>query len=384
MKKGINLENFIYLTIFLLPSYLVKISIFGLPTNVLEIFILIAFIGLILKRNFRKSIKPGFRIGLGLIFLGLILSVLINKNYAVGLGITKGWFVFPIILAYTAFQVIPQEKRKNIFLALYLSALTIATTSLWYYFSGQVTFDGRLQGIFNSPNYLAMYLAPGIIIGAYSFKSNFFSLVKLRMGHALSFIIILTSFYLTYSYAAWVAVIASILISEAVKNKKNISFKKTALVLSIIILILVSQWNNQKFKDIRTLSERSSLESRIIIWSAAGKILGDNIIFGIGPGTFQDKYLEYQKYLPPYLEWAVPHPHNLYLAFWLYGGILSLIGFIALIIFWLKEILIKEKNSLWAISFAIMLYFLLHGLIDTTYFKNDLASVFWLNFFVLL
>ena len=26
---------------------------------------------------------------------------------------------------------------------------------------------------------------------------------------------------------------------------------------------------------------------------------------------------EYQKHFPPYLEWAVPQPHNLYLAFWL-------------------------------------------------------------------
>ncbi len=35
------------------------------------------------------------------------------------------------------------------------------------------------------------------------------------------------------------------------------------------------------------------------------------------------------------------------------------------------------------ISLAIMLYILLHGLVDTTYFKNDLAVVFWMCFLVL-
>lgn len=35
-------------------------------------------------------------------------------------------------------------------------------------------------------------------------------------------------------------------------------------------------------------------------------------------------------------------------------------------------------------SLGIMFYFLLHGLVDTTYFKNDLAVIFWLNFMMLL
>jgi len=32
---------------------------------------------------------------------------------------------------------------------------------------------------------------------------------------------------------------------------------------------------------------------------------------------------------------------------------------------------------------GVMLYVLVHGIFDTTYFKNDLAVVFWLNFLAL-
>ncbi|MEK7598133.1 MAG: hypothetical protein AAB487_00145, partial [Patescibacteria group bacterium] len=42
-----------------------------------------------------------------------------------------------------------------------------------------------------------------------------------------------------------------------------------------------------------------------------------------------------------------------------------------------------EKSALRAIAMAIMFYILLHGLVDTTYFKNDLAVIFWLSFLIL-
>lgn len=386
-------EYLIYITVFSLPVYLVRFSIFGIPTNALEILMLAVFASWlifpepsswkILELSSRKRIL----LCLGLIFAGLVLSTLMNKNYAAGFGIIKSWFVLPWLFAWIALAAIPEGERKNIFLAYYLSALSVASISLAYYFFGAITFDGRLQGIFNSPNYLAMYLAPAIFIAVAEMQSAKIKMqkdnVKLKIIFFIaSVILILIVFYLTLSYAAWLAVGASLAIVHFIKNKK-IGLRAATIVVLILLSIFISQRNTEKFNNFEKYS-RSSLESRMIIWRSASKLLGDNVVFGIGPGNFQNKYLEYQKYFPPYLEWAVPHPHNLYLAFWLYGGMLSIAGFIALILFWFREVIKKEKNSLWAISFAVMLYFLLHGLVDTTYFKNDLAVIFWLNFFMSL
>ena len=118
-----------------------------------------------------------------------------------------------------------------------------------------------------------------------------------------------------------------------------------------------------------------------MIWRSAIRIISDNWIFGIGPGNFQEKYLEYQKYYPPYLEWAVPHPHNIFLTFWISGGGLALGGFLWLIFLYFQDILeIKKTDALRLVSLGWMLYFLLHGMVDTTYFKNDLAVLFWMAF----
>jgi O-antigen ligase len=371
----------IYLTIFLLPSYLAKFSVLGIPMNMLEILMLAVLASWLIfqKMDIKSFLKLSFRkhvlICIGLILGGLLASTLISGNYATGFGIIKSWFVLPLLFSWAVMQIIPSEEKKNIFEAYFLSALTVAILSLGYYVFGVVTFDGRLQGIFNSPNYLAMYLAPSIIIGAEGILRKISN-----KKYIISLLFIISSFFLTYSYSAWMAVLASLLMAYFIKGKK-FSLRLMVAISLILLALFVSQQNTEKFGNFEKYS-RSSFESRIMIWKSAGKILKDNLIFGIGPGNFQEKYLEYQKYFPPYLEWAVPHPHNLYLAWWLSGGIASFVGFLALIFFWFREMSAKEKNSQWAISLAIMLCWLLHGLVDTTYFKNDSAVVFWLIFWL--
>jgi len=384
----------IYITVFLLPAYLVRLPVFGVSTNILEILMFLTIIAYLAEYKYSSSEfyrnHKAIVWAVVAIFAGLTISTLINHNYAASFGIIKGWFVLPMAFAWVVYADTKSAKDvESIYKWLYLSTFWVAVAGLFYYFTGQLTYDGRLQGIFNSPNYLAMYLSPAIIIGLWSaqVQSSKFKVQSLNSKlkiilFAVSLVLILLAFYFTYSYAAWMAILASILATYFIKNKK-INWRPMVVASLILLAIFVSQRNTEKFQNLEKYT-RSSVESRKIIWESATKILGDNIIFGIGPGNFQDKYLEYQKYYPPYLEWAVPHPHNLYLAFWLYGGVLGFAGFITALIFWFKEILKKEKDALWLASFGIMLYFLLHGLADTTYFKNDLAVVFWLNFMLLL
>lgn len=409
MKKWLSLENLIYLTIVFLPLYLIRLTIFGVPTNILEILVGLVFIVWLIKKiqwgetpNLDVSISnmpetPGSGVPtktfpsryyyfIFLILLGLLISTLVNKNYTIGFGIIKGWFIVPLLLAYVIYDFIPREKRINIFQALYFSAFWVALISIIYLISGQLTFDHRLEGIFDSPNYLAMYLAPGIIIGIVTLIQNLNYWPKVRIYlYCLSIAVIVISFYYTYSYAAWISSIISLTAAFIFTNKKSIrKIYWLAGAIAILILILASQAYSEKLNSL-IFSNRSSLASRIMIWHAAEKILADNWLLGIGPGNFQAKYLASQRYFPPYLQWAVPHPHNLYLAFWLYGGILAILGFLGLMILWFKNYFAKfSQNFVNLISLGIILYFLLHGLVDTTYFKNDLAVIFWLAFFSLL
>jgi len=91
---------------------------------------------------------------------------------------------------------------------------------------------------------------------------------------------------------------------------------------------------------------------------------------------FQKYYLDYQVNFAPYPEWSVPQPHNIFLAFWLQAGLLGLVGFFWLLISFFKKI--EPKQILSSILIGTMIYILIHGMVDTTYWKNDLSIIFWL------
>jgi putative inorganic carbon (hco3(-)) transporter len=189
--------------------------------------------------------------------------------------------------------------------------------------------------------------------------------------------------YLTFSYATWLALIIWVLFWLFFRGIGATRKKKTAIIygllfLAAIAILFVSQLNSEKLDNFLH-SGRSSWQSRLMIWRAAWAMAKDHPIFGIGPGMFQDYYLKYQnRFVIPYLEWAVPQPHNLFLAFWLETGLLGLVGFIWLLIIFFKKIYASARSNYLALILAMMMgYTLTHGLIDTTYFKNDLAVVFW-------
>lgn len=385
-SSHLTCENLLSLVVFFAPLYLIRFSIFNIPTNFLEISILIAlFFCLLFKSNDARKIRieKKYLILVAFLFLGLFSSALYNQNLLQEFGIIKSWFVFPLIFSFLSIRILRNKQDiDKILKAYFFSALTISLLGLFFTATDRLTFDGRLEIFYNSPNYLAMFLAPAVLIGFYFLQNKPVSKQLL-----IAQITILINLYFTYSYSAWIAILFSASLFFLITNKEIFCKKKIVIFSILIFLLAVSQINNQKIQTIFNPENHSSLESRFAIWHSATKIIADNFWLGIGPGNFQEKYLEYQKYFPPYPEWAVPHPHNIFLAFWLQSGIIGLASFVLLIIFWLQSVFSKtskQKNAPWkklgALLIVVTLYFLIHGIADTTYWKNDLSLYFWIFF----
>jgi len=442
--------------IFLLPLYLVKIKIFFVPFNILELMIWLVF-GVWLIRKKYLNISRFARSGIArqiskypniilpslLILIGAILSTLFSSDINVSAGILKGWFLAPMAFALMVCAEAKDEKSvKRLLGALFVSSAIVAVIALFYWIFGKTTFDGRLSAFYLSPNHLAMYLAPGLLIGVglFGLKSPLTppkggekllpfracsvldtgegclpatTSVACRAGGGFKNIMILSGlifisavFYLTYSYAAWIAVLIVVsgqwlVISDKKNAKKLLVFGLVFVVLSVVLFL--SQFGGEKMNNLLN-SERSSWQSRLMIWKAALEIIKDHPVFGIGPGMFGEYYLKYQsRFSVPYLEWAAPQPHNIFLAFWLETGLLGFFGFLWLLLAFFKGILKQAKVTFsccgtprpaassdspryenatpacfTVILAGLMIYILLHGLVDTTYFKNDLATIFWL------
>ncbi|MEK7598132.1 MAG: hypothetical protein AAB487_00140, partial [Patescibacteria group bacterium] len=261
-QKMLNLENLVYLTVVGLPLYLVKVNFFGLPTNVLEILEATVFFTWLLDKNYPKPkahmlffAYKKYIISISLIIFGLLASTWFNGNYRIGLGIIKGWFILPILFTVAVLNIFDRTQIPNIFKAFFVSALAVSLAALGWFFFGRLTYDGRLAGPFNSPNYLAMYLAPAVIIGVVlaqiqSLESKTKKvLLKTSTFYHTSLALLLIPLYLTHSFAAWAALVISLLIREAITKGKSILKSKVFWSSAILMLLFFSvEWNSGKLR----------------------------------------------------------------------------------------------------------------------------------------
>ena len=412
-----------------MPLYLWRFSIFGIPTTVLEVMIYILFLAWVIneirKNNFcayfsgaqlrsfgaelLKNKNSVLSIGIVLLFLGVIISTFNSSDLRTSLGIFKGWFLDPFLFFIVFVNIIKKERHLILVLKSWLaSGAAVSSISIFYLLNNDLTFDGRLKAFFLSPNHLSMYLAPAFLIGLFfllndkKLNKKVFSIKYLVLSIFL--LIILIPLYFTYSYGAFLGIFIAMVWLFYKTTKKDLSFpqgwgsiatinnslriiqniKKILnikyLIFLIIIISIFISITAVKFDQVINSNDRSSFHSRLMIWNASIEIIKDNPLFGIGPGTFQDVYLLYtEKLEEPYLEWAVPQPHNIFLAFYLQTGLIGFAGFI-LILFWFFNR--RRDEALprlhWQIINILMIYILVHGLVDTTYWKNDLALIFWL------
>ena len=397
MKKLLTVNNLLLLTIFSMPLYLVRINIFGLPLNVFELLAILAILFLLLKERGRIlekifELPKLLLISVLLILLGILFSVLFNNNYRAEFGIFKSWFLIPILFSFLFYVSLDSKTNiEKVFLSIYFSTAVVGFIGIVYKILSILTYDNRLEAFYSSPNYFSIYLSSGVFFGLYFLTKSFIEkpYSKKFFAHVFLIFLILSALYFTYSYGAWLAVFIALFftILFCVPQKKFL-FYSLFFIIAIAGAALVFQFNTSKFLDLVNSSQRSSFASRIMIWNASILMIKQNPLLGIGPGNFQDTYLALQKYFPPYLEWAVPQPHNVFLAFWLQAGLLGLIGFLLILFFIFKKIFEITKNKKDALLVAPLLgffiYTVLHGFIDTTYWKNDFAVLFWINVFLLI
>lgn len=390
------------LSLLLLPFAHLKAGVFGIPLYSIELPILFALIAYAYgwkRRIFSPAETIDFRnpfcIGIAIFFFSALLSFVMNPFSLSGLGMLKTWFVFPLLALWLWLETKPADRDLERMLFVWLGTLVLsALASLMFFFQGILTYDGRLAAWYASPNYLAFFLAPGILLASYFFASP--RLAKRRFFLSLlrlSIVALAAALFLTRSYEVWVSVCAALIIFLFLDKRALPSWRKklaaSLLLIGVFSLFIFFESGSEKWQSLAAFDERSSLASRLMIWEAAVRIIADHPFFGIGIGRFQETYLSYQQYFPPYLEWAVPQPHNLYLALWLQTGLMGLLGFGFLITVWLWKMtawLCAETSGYengyakrtHALLVSLLVSLLILGLVDTPFFKTDLAFMFWI------
>jgi len=370
-------------------------------------------VGAVLRRQNLSNLKPSnILIPTVLLLLTGVISTIISLDKRTSLGILKGWFFDPILLGLlVALNVRTEEDFAKIVYGLATGGAVVSLWGIlqWFGFSYLLPHQrtdssflsylatGRAFGPFESPNYLGMYLASiaSLTLG-YWLKSeirnpksetNYKSQIPNSKNYLLAFCLaaMFLALLFTKSLGGWLGFGAGVAVllfyfirhsSFVIRHFRYISHISYFIFLISIIaacLLLINKLGPSRIID--------SFAARKEVWQVSWYLIKQHPVLGIGLGMFRRVYTEVipKVHFPP-INWLQMHPHNIFLAFWLNLGLLGLISFIWILYLFFKNcfILLNHKSKIInPILTAAMLVILAHGLIDTTYWKNDLSAIFW-------
>ena len=247
--------------------------------------------------------------------------------------------------------------------------------------TGYLENGGRITSTFRHANDFAAYLTlmliffAGILSEAKSLKLSAIKIIALGLGALSLFISILW----TYSRGSWMAVGFTLLLMAVFKGRK--------LLLGVFaILIIWVIFFSPPLVRIRAQSlwdpKNGTITERKVLAQESFDMIEKSPWLGMGLNTFSDNAPFYKSKT---VHTDVQYAHNGYLQMAVETGIVGLIGFLALLIYFFcstAPILLKQPvGFLEAGGFAVVfgvLAFLIHSFTDTDLHSLLLVSNLWL------
>ncbi len=168
-----------------------------------------------------------------------------------------------------------------------------------------------------------------------------------------------------------------------------------AVVAALVLVLLLGIGLATRVERLSSIGDPlgGTMALRLQLWGAALRMGLDHPLFGVGPDGFLYAYPAYREGVA-WKEPFVSHPHNLILDYWLRGGIMGIAALGWLLATWgrgLWRLLRKDgtavpnappdevrRSQLLTLGLAgSFTAFVVHGLVDNSYFLPDLAYVCW-------
>lgn len=379
-----NLWFGIGLTIFVIPF---------IPTMAATGLSLLCFLSLIIKKS-GKGDKHWKLDALGaLIILFLFVLFICSITSSAWLSSLN---IFMLYAAFVGFYftiintVKTKEQLYSLILVFVLSGFFVAAYGIIQYVFGldmdkQIWVDTamftdikmRAFSTLDNPNVLGEYLLL-VIPMALAFMWRKKELWT-KVAFAAILITLATCMILTMSRGCWIALLLAIAIYITFVDGR---YWLLGIIMLFALPMLLPQSVMNRFLSIGNLEDTSS-SYRLFIWLGTIALLQDFwfVGIGLGSGAYNTIYPRYS-----YADIAAPHSHNVYLQIITESGIAGLIAFIAVCIFFFKNIAVTAKKTVFksldrAMIVAIasgIAAFLMQGMFDYVFYNYRVLLMFWI------
>lgn len=257
-----------------------------------------------------------------------------------------------------------ESSLQKLALFFYLSGLLVSVFGLLLYFrifelSGLVLpAENRLTGTLTNPMFTGVFL--GMVLLALPFVVKFLPLPFLLP----SLLLILASFYLTFSRGAWLAFLFSLFISLFLFPKKR--------AYKVIIFIFLFLFLLAGLPRLKSLVQRKETHDRFAIYTVSMKMISENPL-GTGPQTY---HIYFPRFQPR--DWAfrevekgktVENAHSQLLGISSEYGLFGLLFYLWFFIYYFLKVLKERSNPLYfAFFLSVFFYFL-----SIQFYFNDVS-----------
>ncbi len=396
----------VLLTVVSLPTYVVRLSVAGIPLTMLEVMILLCIIvwlwreKILTRLNF--SLRPGqdnpvpkdLRSPIALILVTSFVAIFIAGQTSAAWGIWKAYFLEAITFFLLVLYLFRWPKDiKLLIIALGVLVVSLLPLALTQWLSGwgipeawQAASGRRITSVFGYPNAISLLVAPivAFYLGQLSRRVS-------RSWFVWSLIVIISGLSIIF-WAQTTGALIALGITALYLLWRRKELRPAIIMLLVAVMMTISFWSDWRQNWQMTINRvqrqelnlnSSSLEVRINQWQETSALLADRPFWGSGLSGYQQGLTPYHK--NQWLEIFL-YPHSLFLNFWVELGLLGLLAFCWLFVriiqrLWDKKNQVVDSTLLWGLRAAWLTWFI-HGLVDVPYFKNDLSILFWLLLFL--
>jgi len=394
----------LYLIAALLPTYLIRYNLFGIPMTWLETMILVlAIVMLVMKKiDFKKLKKDTFFGPIIAILAAATIAVYVSPDKMHALGAWKAYFVEPVIFYWLMLSIISIRRQlEGLFWALGASVIYLGISAIlqkifvigvphaFLTASGAVD---RIVSFYGYPNALGLYLGPIIVVflGFLCYKNSDSILLYLSNSQRywLKMVVVVLGIWMivaAQSEGAILAVaVAGWLMLFMMKKTRTLAL----ILLGLFVIVLIANGGVRDLIYSKLFLRDWSGFVRTRIWAETWEMLKAHWFFGAGLAGYPIAIIPYHTDF--WME-IFPYPHTILFNFWSETGLIGVAAFIWLGVkyFWanLKNVFEIGWHYSLALPFDKLASFIfiiagaeiiIHGLVDVPYFKNDLSVLFWL------
>jgi Lipid A core - O-antigen ligase and related enzymes len=368
-----------------MPLYVVRWHAGPLPTTLLENLVLLTVLLYLItlwRHHEPLPKRTPYDIPILVFMVAGAIGIFVAPDHRAALGVYRAFLLEPIAIFYVAVALLRSAADLRPLLLAGAVSASLFSVAVIVTFAG-VLIGGHLHpnnapGVFGiNPNAVALYLEPiaGVALGFVLFADS----QKSRWIAAAVLAFVLPALACTLSRGTLLA--GAVLALVAVLSVSDLRLRLGLLGAAIVSGLALSQVPFVAARLAHQLDpQHSTFGLREAIWSVTLRMLRDHPLFGAGISGYQTVMKHYRT---PNLH-PEPYAHNIFLTTWSEVGLIGLAAF-AVILFGLLWRAARNFGSahdlyrplLWGI-FGAWVVFIVHGLVDSPYWKNDLSLEFWI------